>query len=118
MKRSVTIEEINVSSDKILTEFKKNNLSKQQKNEVMKFLSKNDQKLAIASALLKNNVKHKYFCISHSYPYCAIAESDYLVGFDIEVERNITNFKQIINNYFTIKEKEYIGSDIKKFFLI
>jgi hypothetical protein len=53
-------------------------------DEEMKYEDIKDRKLAFASRILKKNVNMKHYSVTHSYPFCIVAESDNKIGVDVE----------------------------------
>ena len=105
-----------------------NYLNNNDKNKINKLIRINDKKLSILSKyLLKSILSQKYhldynkiyynkygkphidgiyFNISHSNDYVVLAFSNNKIGIDIEKIRKVD--LNIINNFCTTKEKEYI----------
>lgn len=73
----------------------------------LKYEKINDRKLSFASNFLKKNKEENFFSISHSYPYCFIAESNEPVGLDIEnIKNEQKNYKEIVKRFFNKEEQK------------
>jgi len=76
--------------------------------EVCKYKKIEDQRLAYASIQLKGTISMKYYSISHSYPYVAIAECDKPIGCDIEFINRGIKWRPLLNKHFAKDEIERI----------
>jgi len=68
-------------------------------NVTNKYKNDEDKMLSYASELLKKSATYKYYSISHSYPFVAIAECDKQIGIDIENANRFINWNKITRRF-------------------